>query len=360
MKKVSRLLSLLLSTVLCLTAFGTKAESTPQKYSYSFFNTFDTIVTLIGYNKDKADFDKLAAEVEERFIRYHQCFDQYHAYEGINNLYTLNHEASKAPVKVPTELYQIIRYCKDVQPFLHNTTNIAMGSVLSLWHDAREISENDPAKAHIPAEDELKAASLHTDMKQVILNDQEQTVFYADPALQLDLGAIAKGYAVELAAQYMLTTDMPSFIINAGGNVRTGHPPMDGRKGWGVAVQDPEGVLKGDQNKIIESLYLSDLSVVTSGDYQRYYTVDGVHYHHIISPQTLMPASFMRSVTIVTQDSGLADLLSTTLYLMTYEQGLELISRMDGVDALWVLNDMTVKMTDGLVPNAASQGAKPE
>ena len=168
----------------------------------------------------------------------------------------------------------------------------------------------------------------------------------------LDLGAVAKGYTVEIVAQKLLESDMPSFIISAGGNVRCGLHPMDGRARWGVGIQDPE---LPSMNKDI--LYLTGLSAVTSGDYQRYYTVDNVNYHHLIDPSTLMPGRYMRAVTVVTEDSGLADMLSTMLFLTPCEEGLQAVNKMDGVEAYWVLNDGSVQYSDGMANYLRSLGA---
>lgn len=344
---MKKIIALLLIAALLIPSVAMGGTDGYQKYSYSFFDTFDTVITLIGFANSKAVFDEKAAIVQERFTYYHQLFDPYHAYEGINNLYAINHNAAEEPLMVPDELFNLLQYCAQMQPKLHSTVNIAMGSVLELWHEAREAAENAPNQAVLPSDAALKEAALHINIDGMVLDSEKKTVFLKDPSMNINLGAIAKGYATELVAQLLLSSDMPSFIINAGGNVRTGQPPMDGRANWTVALQDPDAMFE-NQSAIDQKLHVHDLSVVTSGDYQRYFTVNGERYHHLISPDTLYPAHFMRSVTVVTRDSGLADLLSTALFLMPCEDGLAFLKGMDNVGAIWILNDLSVKTTDNL------------
>ncbi|MDD2428644.1 MAG: FAD:protein FMN transferase [Eubacteriales bacterium] len=334
-------------------------ETTHSKYSHSFFNTFDTVITIIGYARDKDIFDEVAAAAQEKFTYYHKMYDQYHAYEGVNNLYVVNREAHLSPVEVPEPLFDLILWCIQKQPDLAGTVNIAMGSVLDIWHDAREEAESIPPTFALPDMETLREAARHTAIDNVVLNEEEKTIFIKDPNLTLNLGAVAKGYAAEMVAEWMLESAMPSFIINAGGNIRTGNAPLDGRSAWGVAVQDPESMLGNTEQSSLDTLYLHDLSVVTSGDYQRFFTVNGKRYHHIISPQTLFPSEHMRAITVVTRHSGWADLLSTALFLMPYEEGADFVAGLEGVGAIWVLNDMSVMMSENLQQYSKAFGATP-
>ena len=359
---MSRVHKALLSLMLCIIMLFpvAKANQTVQmhKFSYMFFGTFDTAITLIAFAPDKQTFDQYASQAEERFRQLHQQFNQYLPYENLHNVYYLNQNAAKEPVTVPKELFTLLSWAKEAQLQTRGRVNIALGAVLSLWHDERENAEDAPGQARLPDMGALQEASLHTKMEDLVLNPENSTVFYNDPLLKLDLGAVAKGYAAELVAQELLSSPISSFIINAGGNVRTGQAPLDGRRAWGIGIQDPDASLvlpTGDD--VMEVLYLSDASLVTSGDYQRYYTVDGQRYHHLISPDTLMPPSFMRSVTIITEDSGLADLLSTAVFLMPYEEGRAFVDALEGVEALWILNDRSIMMTEGAMKLAKSQGA---
>ncbi|MBQ8536555.1 MAG: FAD:protein FMN transferase [Clostridia bacterium] len=326
------------------------------RYSGYILNTFDTAMTLIGFTDSQETFDKVLAQMESRFIQLHREFDKYNAYPGVNNLYTLNAQAAHGPVTVSKDMMDLLVQVKAWQEQFPNATNIAMGSVLALWHDARETAENDPLNAYIPSLEDLQAAAAHTSMANVVLDEEAMTVTFTDPLVQLDLGAVAKGYAAERVAQEILYPQMPSFILNAGGNVRAGNPPMDGRKAWGIGIQDPaESIFSANPSKDV--LFFADTSLVTSGTYQRYFEMDGVRYHHLISPQTLFPADFCESLTIVTEDSFMADFLSTTCFMLPYEESRQLVDSLEGVEALWIFKDGTTQMTDGLKPMAQSQGA---
>ena len=316
------------------------------KYSGTFFEAFDTVTVLTGYTLQKETFDAAFDYVRSLFFHYHRIFDNYHEYENVKNLRSMNINAPNGYTEVEPELMELLLWLKEHQSIGQGRVNVAMGSVLSIWHRYRTEGTS------LPGMEELQAAAAHTDFDRVLLNAKDNTVFYEDPGIQIDLGAVAKGYTVEIAASW-LEKNMPSYIISAGGNVRCGASPLDGRQRWGVSIQDPD-----DTAYYLDVIYLKELSVVTSGDYQRYYTVDGVNYHHIIDPDTLMPSTYMRSVTVVTRDSGLADLLSTSFFNLSYEDGAKLAASLEGTEVYWVLKDGTVKMTEGFSPMLRSNGAK--
>lgn len=342
---------LCLLCALCLIWGGCAAEKGQQKFSASFYDAFDTVITVIGFAPDQAAFDSVYGQVKQMFMRYHQVYDGYKRYDGVNNLYYVNKYAGSGPVEAEPELIQLLLYMKELQPGLLGRVNIAMGAVLSYWHEMREEGE------YLPELSILEKLSVHTNFDDVIIDEAAGTVYFADPQLKLDLGAIAKGYATEVVASWLLTSGMTSYIISAGGNIRCGEKPLDGRARWGVGIQDPDESLFSTANGVKDVVYLTDMSVVTSGDYQRYYVVDGVRYHHIIDPDTLFPSNYMRQVTVVTRDSGYADALSTMLFLLPYEEGRAFVDSQPDVEAYWVLNDGSVCFTDGLRGALQSQGA---
>lgn len=332
MKKL--LCMLLLVSLLC----GCAAEKPYQRYSVSFFEYFDTLITITGYAQSQAEFDKAADQAKAEFSYLHQLFDNYNEYPGINNLCTMNRLAGREPVRVEPEMMALLIWARQLQTQYPGKANAAMGSVLSLWHQAR-------AENRLPNADQLRHAARHTDFGDVLLNEAQGTVFFQDPELKLDLGAVAKGYAVERVAESMANA-LPHFLINAGGNVRCGERPMDGRAAWKVSIQNPDAATNG-QNDILTSVSAVQRSLVTSGDYQRYFEVDGVRYHHIIDPDTLYPASLYRSVSVITPDSGLADFLSTHLFLSDLEEGMALVESLPDTEALWVLSDGSIQTSSG-------------
>jgi thiamine biosynthesis lipoprotein len=140
-----------------------------------------------------------------------------------------------------------------------------------------------------------------------------------------------------------------SFIISAGGNVRTVGTPLDGvRNKWGIGVQDPDQNPDIPDTPSLDTIFITESSVVSSGDYERYYVVNGQRLHHLIDPTTLMPASYYRAVTIVTKNSGVADAMSTAVFLLPYEKSRALVESIEGVDALWVMPDGTINATENL------------
>lgn len=322
-----KLTAVLLSLVLLLTGCAAAGKSPAQKqYQASFLTLFDTVTYISGLADSEEAFQAQAQEIHDRLLVYHQLFDIYHDYEGLNNLKTVNDQAGIAPVKVDGEIIRLLKDCRTYYDLTDHAVNVAMGSVLALWHDARTDGMDDPVNAALPDENALKEAALHTSWDNVVIDEENATVYLSDPKLRLDVGAVAKGWSVQRVAE----TAPSGLLLSVGGNVcATGPKDADGTP-WIVGITDPDG---GDP--YLHTLYVTNQAVVTSGDYQRYYVVDGKVYHHIIDPGTLYPAARWRSVTIVCRDSGLADILSTALFVLSREEGQALLNKTKA-EAMWM------------------------
>ena len=323
----------------CLLAGCANGPLTPEKkqYSATFLTLFDTVTTVVGKAESQEAFAEKAQAVHDGLLTYHQLFDIYHDYEGINNLKTVNDAAGKEAVQVDRKIIDLLLDCKKYYARTSGRVNAAMGSVLKLWHEARNDGINDPVHAALPDEEALHQAAQHTDFDAVIIDEAASTIYLSDPELLLDVGAIAKGWAAQQVAQ-----SAPSgLLISVGGNVCATGPKDEAGTAWVVGIQDPEG---GDQ--YLHTLYITGGSVVTSGDYQRTYAVDGKLYHHIIDPDTLFPSAYWRSVTVVCADSGLADALSTALFLLPLEEGKALLTQCQA-KAMWVDTQGKIFYSDG-------------
>lgn len=357
---MKRIVAVLMEIVLSTILF-TGCKATPKteytKYSDSFFDAFDTLIMFVAYTKTEDEFKSYFEKVHSRFQKLHALYDIYNDYEGVNNVKTINDNAGIKPVKVDKEIIDLITFAIDLDKHTGGMTNIAMGPVLKIWHDYREEGKADPENAKLPPMEELREAAKYTDIDKVIIDKENSTVYLEDKRMSLDLGAVAKGYATELVAKELIDSGLKSGAINAGGNIRVIGKPFDGiRERWGIGLQNPHKSLVADDS-ILDTVFVRDASVVSSGNYERYYIVDGKIIHHLIDPITLMPADYYSAVTIVTENSGLADFLSTTVFLLPYEQSLALVKNLKGVEALWVMPDGRVEATDGMKKILKSNGA---
>lgn len=338
-----RLLSALLLVVMAVMMTACTAQRPLTRYTYTFYDTFDTVVILVGYAEDEETFSRAAQVCEAEFVRMHSLFTPYIHANGTNNVWTLNEKAWKQPMTVDPDIMNLLLFCKE-QAAVSPVVNPAMGRVLRLWHNARDNAESDPYNAAIPAADDLAAAAQHTSLDDLVLDPGNMTVWYDDQLLRLDLGAIAKGYAAGKAGEKVAKI-MPIFSINAGGNIVMGESYRD--EGWKIGIQNPDAALFISDDPYLCTIQAKNCSVVTSGDYQRFFYAGGKAYHHLIDPATNMPADYYRAVTIVAPDSALADWYSTAAFLLPPDESRVLIETGEGVEAMWVFPDGTIEMTDG-------------
>jgi len=324
---LKRTVSLLLVLLLLSGCSGSVIRKEQSIYEATFLTLFDTVTVIKGPAESEQAFSELSQSIYGELEYYHQLFDIYHDYEGLNNLKTVNDMAGIAPVPVDRAMIDLLTDCRSYYEMTGGKVNIAMGGVLKLWHEARTDALDHPDRASIPPMEALEVAADHSSFDAVIVDEEASTVYISDPNVRLDVGAVAKGWA----AQRIAEKAPKGMLFSLGGNVCATGPKTASGTPWVIGIRDPDGTA----DQYLHTLYVTGGSYVTSGDYQRAYMVDGVLYHHIIDPETLMPSRYWRSVTIVCDDSGLADALSTALLLMAREAGQQLLD-IFGAMALWV------------------------
>lgn len=318
-------LSLILAAAVLLTVFS--ACSANERRQKTFLDLFDTAVEFAAYTPSQEKFNEAAKALYDELSRLNALFDAYSDHD-VANLKTVNDNAGKTAVDVDDDLIRLVEFGKAEYTRSGGKLNIAMGAVTKLWKDCLETGV-------LPTDDALSAAAKHCDIEKVVISGD--TLYLDDPEMRLDVGAIAKGYAAKKAVELVKEFGISDFAINLGGNTALGGKKPNGL--WRIGVQDPDG-------GILTALDITDASVVTSGDYNRFVTIDGKRYHHIIDPETLYPAEKYRAVTVVCADHAIADALSTELFLLDIESGKKILDEC-GAEALWVLADGSVIRSEG-------------
>ena len=343
--KLIRISILLAVTAALLFAAVRQSKEAPalHRYTATFFDAFDTVTEVVGYAESEDVFTAQVELLREKLMYYHRLYDIYNDYPNLNNIKTINDNAGISPVKVDKEIQNLLTYSKSLYEYTDGRMNIAMGSVLSIWHTYRDAGNNDPKAARLPPVEALWAAAEHMDIEQLQIDEDASTVYLADSEMSLDVGSIGKGYAAQRTAAYAREIGMEHVLISVGGNVCAVGGKPEG-VGWRLGIQNPS--LESPE-KYVATVEVTDASVVTSGDYQRYYMVDGRRYGHIVDPSTLMPADYFPAVTIIAEDSGLADGLTTALYNMPVEDGIAFVNGIEDMEAMWILKDGSLRYSDG-------------
>lgn len=300
MKKV------LIIFILLLTGCG------KQEYSKNLFY-MDTIINVKLYNISENRANEAFDEIEKIYKKYEQ----------LTNFYDENSELSKlnndVNYEISDELLELIKIGYEWSVKTDGLLNINIGNLTKIWHDFRE----NPIS--LPNVDNIKVEHLEIEDNKILNNK-----------VNIDLGAITKGYVTEKVGRYLEENGINYYLINAGGNVKVGKS----NKGYyNIGIASPIS------NETFEVIKEENISVVTSGGYERFYEYEGVMYHHIIDPNTKYPANYMKSVTVIGDDSGLCDILSTTLFLMNIEDGKEFIKNYD-VKVIWFTNDNEIIKSD--------------
>jgi thiamine biosynthesis lipoprotein len=351
MKKIVCLLVIFLTITILFTSCDKLENSTNkneiiiEKFSKTTIDSgFNTFLNVIGYCENETEFLEYFNIAVNDFKIYNKLFDIYNNYEGINNIKTINDNAGIKAVIVDPSIIEMLDLAKEFSDLSNNEFDVTYGAVLKIWHKYREAGisyNNDGEYGPIPELSLLETAEVDTGWQFVEIDHENNSVFITNPNTSLDVGSIAKGFTSEKVSNHLEELGLLYGVVNAGGNNRTINGKPDG-SGYTVGVQNPNGETPTLLSVVSPS---ESCSFVTSGDYQNYYIgTNKKTYHHIINPETLYPATYFNSVSIICKDSGIADAFSTTLFTLSYNQGSKLIEQYNKInpdntiEVIWVMD----------------------
>ena len=313
---------LLLPLLLSLLLTGCARQS--EKQSVTGF-AFDTVLTLTAYTDD----DTLLTQALAKCSEYEQLLSA--TVEG-SDVWNLNH-AGGDWVDVSEDTAAVLTIAQEVYTLSDGAFDITVAPVSALW----DFTSDTPA---LPDPEALSAALTLVDGSRL---EVDGTRARLPDGMSVDLGGVAKGYIADRIAEFLQEAGVEHALLNFGGNVRVLGDRPDGTP-WTVGIQDPDGAT-GD---LIAAITLDHGSAVTSGTYQRYFELDGVRYHHLLDPATGYPVrNGLDSVTILCDDGGLADALSTACFVLGETDGLALVESLDGVEAAFLRDDGTLTVSSG-------------
>ncbi|MFL0249709.1 FAD:protein FMN transferase [Clostridium neuense] len=257
-------------------------------------------------------------------------------YKASSEIGILNNCGFQKKVKLSRDVFKIIKKAKYFSEISQGAFDISLAPVIELWGVFTK-------HERVPLEKEIKETLSLVNYNNLILDESENTVKFYKENMQIDLGGIAKGYAADIAIKIYKQNNIRAAFINLGGNVMVfGEKPDNSN--WSIGVQEPFKS-RGD---IIGVVNVSNKSVVTSGNYVRYFEDKGVKYHHIIDPRTGYPAdSNLMSVTVISQNSMEGDALSTAAFVLGDKEGMQFIKNY-GAKAIFITKDKKVKITSNM------------
>jgi thiamine biosynthesis lipoprotein len=340
-KKIAIILILISCSAIVVALLVNRTEQYPaedsgkHRFQSLSLEFFDTLTQIIGYADSQEEFDYFVDIIYSQLRTMHMLFDIYNEFEGINNLRTINQNAGIAPIVVDNKIVELIEASIEAYHLTNGTLNIALGPVLEIWHTHRHAEV-----AVLPCMDALREADRFTDISAIIIDSEARTVFLPYAEMSLDVGSVAKGFALDKASAFAREAGFQSFLLNMGGDVVAADPPP-GREFWNIGVEEP--TLTGG---IVDAIQTSNTAVLVSGDYRRYFVVEDISYSHIIDPATLMPAQNFSAVTVIHPSATYAEILSTAVFIMDIDSGMQLLSQF-GAEAIWIFRNGEIFTTPG-------------
>lgn len=314
---MSQIPVLLLGIFCLLTSSCKGSRPEPKIYQRTQF-LLGTLVEIKVVSNDPAEADRA---IGNAFSRIRQIEDLMSARRPGTWIERISREAAGRPLVIPQEMVKIIGLCQKYSRLTDGAFDISIGAITRLWQFDRPMETIPDARA---VEDALRLV----DFNKIRLDSQNGTIELVLMGMSLDLGAAAKGYAVDEAVEEIKGEGIKAGLVNAGGDLKSfGRKP--GGESWNIGIQDPD-----HSERIIGSIRLDDIALVTSGDYERYIIHEGIKYHHILDPKTGWPARGCKSVSAACAEALEADILSTALFVLGPEKGMALLEDLPGAEGM--------------------------
>ena len=328
-----------LLTLLLIAGFTLLRNSAAKREYSSDQFLMDTLISIKVYGNDPGTMKTAVTQAYAEMRRIAELADGFAqpgsaAYDA-SDVCRINARAGQGPVRVDRDTLAMLLLAKKYHELSQGAFDVTVGPLMDLWG----FGGKNP---HLPPPDRIEAALELVGSKELVLNERERTAFLRREGMKLDLGAVAKGYATEKALQVLKKHGFDKALIDAGGNIRVlGQNVHEGP--WRIGIKDPRKT-----DAVVAVLQLEDASAVTSADYYRGFEQAGKRYHHILDPRTGYPAAHDMTVTVVTRDAGLADVLSTVFFVLPPEDALNMAGKMEGVDLFLVTADGRIRHTPTL------------
>jgi thiamine biosynthesis lipoprotein len=320
---------LLLVLVVVLVSAGCRAPQVVQRAGLAMGSSLELTAWTDDARAANTAFDLVFAE----FDRLDRAMSVWKPESDISRV---NAAAGLHPVAVGPDVIEAIAIARQVSDWTEGKFDITFGALADIWKFDQDQDDS------VPSAQEIAARLPFVDYRQLAIDPVAGTVFLAKSGMRAHLGGIGKGYAVDKAVAILREYGINDFMVQAGGDMYVGG--HHGDRAWRLGINDPRGA-EGDSFATIE---LSDETLSTSGDYERYFMRDGVRYHHILDPDVGQPARGTRSVTIVTKRAVIADGLSTGVFILGPEKGMALIERLPDVEGVIVTSKNDVLVSSGL------------
>lgn len=250
----------------------------------------------------------------------------------------INDSAAFYPIKISKELFDLIYRCQKISDLTNGAFDISFASNHKIWtFEKQDVSI-------FPNDSIIQKSIEKINYKNIVLDSENQTIFFKKKGIKIGFGAIGKGFAANRAKTIMQKNGIKNGLVNAGGDLISWGKNHE--KPWQISIADPKNA-----KKTLAWLEIENQAVVTSGNYEKYFTFNGKRYAHIINPKTGYPSSNLKSVTIICPDAELADALATAVFVMGENEGLELVNQLNGIECLLVNSENKIIKTNNVKIN---------